>query len=131
MAARARSNFQPALTGYDNVRVEEIADYCGVSPRTIFRYFGTKEDVLFAGTEARRMLLLHAIEAQPPGLSAFRALERACRTVAEDYAADLHRRVDKHRAEAAGAYRRRFVRLGRGLAGGPPAAGQANWDISW
>jgi AcrR family transcriptional regulator len=78
-----------AERGYDNVTVEEIADYCAVSPRTIFRYFGAKEDVLFAGTEARRMLLLHAIEVQPPGLSAFRALERACRAVAEDYEPDL------------------------------------------
>ena len=78
-----------AERGYDNVTIEEIADYCAVSPRTIFRYFGTKEDVLFAGTEARRMLLLHAIETQPPGGGAFRVLERACRTVAEDYVPDL------------------------------------------
>jgi AcrR family transcriptional regulator len=77
-----------AERGYDNVTVEEIAAYCEVSPRTIFRYFGTKEDVLFAGTEARRMLLLHAIEDQPPGLGAFRALEHACRTVAQDYQPD-------------------------------------------
>jgi AcrR family transcriptional regulator len=78
-----------AERGYDNVTVEEIADYCAVSPRTIFRYFGTKEDVLFAGTEDRRLLLLHSIEAQAPGVSAFRALDHACRAVAEDYGPDL------------------------------------------
>jgi AcrR family transcriptional regulator len=78
-----------AERGYDNVTIEEIADRCQVSPRTIFRYFGTKEDVLFAGTEERRVTLMQAIEAQPPEASAFQVLERACRLMAEDYGPDL------------------------------------------
>lgn len=180
--------------GYDNVTVETIADYCAVSPRTIFRYFGTKEDVLFAGTEARRMLLLHAIEASPPALSPFRVLERACRTVAEDYEPDLELMRTRARiVEASPQLQPRnaglpqqwdrdvllllgksgraggmthlelrllvgasmsalricieewisteqnllalvdtaFGRLGRGLAGEPPAAVSHAWDISW
>lgn len=71
--------------GYDEVTIEEIADVCVLSPRTIFRYFGTKEDVLFAGGETRRAGLLAAIEAQPADASPFEVLRAASRSVAEDH----------------------------------------------
>ena len=63
--------------GFDGTTVEEIADACEVSPRTFFRYFPTKEDVLFADTEARRERLLECLADQPAGDSAFVAL--SCR----------------------------------------------------
>jgi AcrR family transcriptional regulator len=39
-----------AERGYDNTSVEDVADAAGISVRTIFRYFTSKEDIVFART---------------------------------------------------------------------------------
>lgn len=62
--------------GFDEVTVEEIADAAMVSPRTFYRYFGTKEAVLYDGQDDQLTLLHDVITSQPreePPLAAIRA----------------------------------------------------------
>jgi AcrR family transcriptional regulator len=105
--ARTREALQEAAMdlfsrqGFDRTTVEEIADACEVSPRTFFRYFPTKEDVLFADGEARRARLLAVIADRPPGEAPFVALRESMRTLADDYRDDRAALVARFRIVAA------------------------------
>ena len=79
--------------GFEQTTVEDIADACDVSPRTFFRYFPTKEDVLFGDGDERCGRLLAAIEAEPPEVGPFAALLAGSLAVAEDYGAERERLV--------------------------------------
>lgn len=71
--------------GFERVTVEDIAGACDVSPRTFFRYFGSKEDVLFADADAERTHLLNVLASVPPEVPPLRALQTAVLEVAADY----------------------------------------------
>lgn len=72
-----------AERGYDTVTVADIAQRAGLTKRTFFRHFVDKREVLFAGQETHRRLLVDAIadadatatplEAIGAGLRAFSA----------------------------------------------------------
>lgn len=58
-----------AERGYDSTTVEEISVRAGVSPRTFFRYFPTKETVLFFGRDDFFQSFAELLMAQPRSLN--------------------------------------------------------------
>ncbi len=78
IAATARRLF--AQRGFDAVTVADIAVAADVSEKTVFNHFATKEDLVFAGGEARLAQLQVDIAQRPPGtsmLDVFRANSEA------------------------------------------------------
>jgi AcrR family transcriptional regulator len=74
--------------GYDEVTVEEIADAATISPRTFFRYFPTKADVLFGDHLDRVALLERTIADRPAGESVPDAVRKATLAELERMAAE-------------------------------------------
>jgi AcrR family transcriptional regulator len=62
--------------GYDGVTVAQIADAANVSVKTLFTYFDSKEDLVFADEDATRDALLGALRDRAPGESALEAFRR-------------------------------------------------------
>ena len=60
--------------GYDETTLAEIADAAGVSTRTIFAYFPSKEDILFSTIERTSGALTRALQQRPAGVDALTAL---------------------------------------------------------
>jgi AcrR family transcriptional regulator len=63
-----------ASQGYDATTTEEIADKAGVSTRTFFRYFPTKEHVLYHGEREWVQAFIDIYPTQPDTLSDFEAM---------------------------------------------------------
>jgi AcrR family transcriptional regulator len=74
IADRAMALF--AKRGFDHVTVAEIALAVGISEKTVFNYFRTKEDIFFDEVEDREQALVDAIRNRAPGESVAGALER-------------------------------------------------------
>lgn len=62
--------------GFDRTTVDEIADACGVSQRTFFRYFANKEEVALAVQQTVESRFVAALRERPLGESPFEALRR-------------------------------------------------------
>jgi AcrR family transcriptional regulator len=60
--------------GFDDVTVAEIADAAGVSEKTVFNYFPTKEDLFFDDVPARLEAMVAGIRGRKAGTSVFAAL---------------------------------------------------------
>jgi AcrR family transcriptional regulator len=66
-----------AAQGYDETTTTEIAAAAGVSPRTFFRYFPTKERVVFFGEYDFVRSFAVGYLAQPPDMSSITAMAEA------------------------------------------------------
>jgi AcrR family transcriptional regulator len=78
-----------AERGLANVTVEDIAEAAGVSPRTFFNYFPTKEAALFAGDPDRVEQLRERVATGAPGESALDALRAVLAQDSETMADEL------------------------------------------
>jgi AcrR family transcriptional regulator len=56
-----------AERGFDETTVEDIARAVGMTKRSFFRYFPTKEDAVFAGTEVLVEQVVADLESRPAG----------------------------------------------------------------
>jgi AcrR family transcriptional regulator len=65
-----------AQRGFDRVTVAEVAAAAGVSEKTVFNYFPTKEDLFFDEVPAREAALRNAIRDRAPGESILAALRK-------------------------------------------------------
>lgn len=63
--------------GFDQTTVEEIAAEVGISPRSFFRYFATKEDVAISDLMPMGRLIEDALVARPERESSWAALRAA------------------------------------------------------
>lgn len=63
--------------GFENTSVEQIAAEVGISSRSFFRYFGTKEDVVLGNLAAAGLRLQAALEGRPPAETPWEALRAA------------------------------------------------------
>jgi len=70
--------------GYEATTLAEIAEAAGVSTRTIFAYFPSKEDILFCDFEALRASLAQALAERPGGKDALGTLRDFIVSVAAD-----------------------------------------------
>jgi AcrR family transcriptional regulator len=63
--------------GFDHVTVAEVAEAAGVSEKTVFNYFPTKEDLFFDEVDEREAALVAAIRDRRPDESILAALRRS------------------------------------------------------
>lgn len=63
-----------AKRGYDQTTVAEIADRAGLTERTFFRHFADKREVLFAGSNDLRDLLVNAVAGTPSSAAPIEAV---------------------------------------------------------
>jgi AcrR family transcriptional regulator len=83
--------------GYAETTVEDIAARADVSARTFFRYFTTKESVVFADEITRRDIFVGALQARPLDEPLLTSIREASLRLAEDY----HQEKDFFRWELA------------------------------
>ncbi len=70
--------------GFDATTMEQIANEAGISRRSLFRYFGTKEDIVLGNLVEAGLAVRDALEARPEGEPPWEALRAAIESLALD-----------------------------------------------
>ncbi|TDN91710.1 TetR/AcrR family transcriptional regulator [Microbacterium sp. BK668] len=83
--------------GFSHTTVEQIAAAAGVTPRTFFRHFRDKEEVLFSDDDRLLPLLLAAIAEPDPPLTAESLMRHALGVLADGLEPDRERLRQRHR----------------------------------
>jgi AcrR family transcriptional regulator len=86
--------------GFDATTIESIALAADVSPRTFFRYFAAKDDVLFDDASQRTGLVIAALRAHPGGVAPVRMLCDALAVLKSSWESDLPSLMLRHRVVA-------------------------------
>jgi AcrR family transcriptional regulator len=73
--------------GFENVTVAKVADVVGVSEKTVYNYFPTKESLVFDDADATVEDLARELRESPPSEPATRVMLRALSTDIERFAA--------------------------------------------
>ena len=70
-----------AEQGFDATTVDQIAAAAGISRRSFFHYFGSKEDVVLGDLEALGLRVREALEARPATETSWEALREAFKSL--------------------------------------------------
>ncbi len=85
-----------ASQGYNATTVEQIASRVGIAPRTFFRYFPSKEDVVFGDEESTVARLREGLQEMEPGELPLRHVARVILAVQQP---GSNARMERVRAE--------------------------------
>jgi AcrR family transcriptional regulator len=86
-----------ARDGFDAAHADRVAERAGVSPRTFFRYFPTKESVVFHRDDGFMRSFATAFVAQPSSLSDYDAVHVTFVALAVGFG-ELRTRIETYRA---------------------------------
>jgi AcrR family transcriptional regulator len=86
-----------ARQGFDHTTIDEIADMCDISPRTFFRYFPSKEAVLYADADQRRDQLMQALAERPAGEAPLVSIRQVLLALVRGLENDRGRLLEKRR----------------------------------
>ncbi|KQP54131.1 hypothetical protein ASF51_17595 [Agreia sp. Leaf283] len=67
--------------GFEQTTIDQIASSAGISRRSFFRYFGTKEDIVLGDLASQGELVTAALEQIPPTVGPWEALREALHAV--------------------------------------------------
>jgi AcrR family transcriptional regulator len=85
-----------AEKGFAATTMDDVAARAGLSRRTAFRYFASKEDLVFPMRDAR-LAALEAMLVSESGETPFETVKRACLALARDYQTDHARMLAQWR----------------------------------